>query len=374
VRSLTWSEVWGQRLWAHALGQPAARDQLVDLVGSVCGIHAQVMSSAELALGVRVDGLEQHHVRDALWTARSLVKTYGLRGTLHLFPSREIGLWLSALRAKPPPRAGNERLASASVERIVHAIADALDHQQLTRAELADELRRRLGGWAADEVLPAFGGRMPLWQLALGSAALESVLAFGPPRGNQVTYVRLDQWIDTLHAVDGRQALRQVAHRYVAAYGPTTPKELARWLSTTPKAAREVLAELDDLEEVDVEGWHALAIKTWHRPDSRAQVHLLPQFDPYVVGCFPREQLIAPPDLRTLGTAAPYAVVLVDGVVSGLWQRHNRGKRIAIRVDVERALTKAHERALAANVDRLSVFLGKEIELERGHIEPRAHL
>ena len=60
----------------------------------------------------------------------------------------------------------------------------------------------------------------------------------------------------------------------------------------------------------------------------------MPQFDCYVVGCHPRAQLIpecAPAPLRK-GTAAPFSVVLIDGVVGGLWQRKRRGGGFDVRV------------------------------------------
>src|SRR2546423_1225166 len=64
----------------------------------MCGIHAQVMPSAELSLGLRVRGLTARSLGDALWKTRELVKTYGPRGTVHLLPAKELGFWLAALR------------------------------------------------------------------------------------------------------------------------------------------------------------------------------------------------------------------------------------------------------------------------------------
>ena len=41
-------------------------------------------------LGVRVRDITRRDVREALWEKRTLVKTVGLRGTLHLFPAAEV--------------------------------------------------------------------------------------------------------------------------------------------------------------------------------------------------------------------------------------------------------------------------------------------
>src|SRR5438067_5060473 len=96
---LTWEKVLRWRLDRHHLIEPAPRERLVQVVGEVCGIHAQVMASAELSLGLRVEGVTRPDVAAELWERRRLVKTYGLRGTVHLFPADEFSTWMAALRA-----------------------------------------------------------------------------------------------------------------------------------------------------------------------------------------------------------------------------------------------------------------------------------
>jgi len=87
MRSLSWDQVLAWRHRRHALVEPAPADRLVQVAGAVCGIHAQVMATAELSLGLRVAGVTREDVRQELWERRGLVKTYGLRGTVHLFPA-----------------------------------------------------------------------------------------------------------------------------------------------------------------------------------------------------------------------------------------------------------------------------------------------
>src|SRR5882672_6888235 len=129
-RAMSWRDVWRRRLAAHSLDAAAPSERLADVVGAVCGIHAQIAASAELQLCLRLDGLNQAQVRAALWTERSLVKTYGLRGTLHLFPTHELALWLAALRANAPMRLpahdGGGALPHERLAEVVAAIGDAL--------------------------------------------------------------------------------------------------------------------------------------------------------------------------------------------------------------------------------------------------------
>lgn len=104
VRTLTWDQVRARRLARSHLLTPAPRERLAAVVGQVCGVQAQVMGAAELAVGARVDGVVQRDVRDELWQRRTLVRTYGPRGTLHLLPARELPIWMAALQAIPNHR------------------------------------------------------------------------------------------------------------------------------------------------------------------------------------------------------------------------------------------------------------------------------
>jgi hypothetical protein len=51
-------------------------------------------------------------------------------------------------------------------------------------------------------VSPAFGGYYPRWQNALGAAANAGLLCCGPDQGNEVTFVRADQWLDGWRTLD----------------------------------------------------------------------------------------------------------------------------------------------------------------------------
>ena len=60
-------------------------------------IQAQVMSAAELTLNARIEDLRRDDIRDALWTHRTLVKTWAMRGTLHLVAADELPELVGAL-------------------------------------------------------------------------------------------------------------------------------------------------------------------------------------------------------------------------------------------------------------------------------------
>ena len=157
MRSFTWDQVRALRLTRSYLLTRAPRERLVDVVGNVCGVQAQVMGAAELAIGARVDGLTQLKVRAELWDRRTLVKTYGPRGTLHILPARELPMWMAALRAIPNHHGVMcyelTEVTSGQVDELGEATREALDGRRLTRDGLARAVSRRVGAWAHQRAL-----------------------------------------------------------------------------------------------------------------------------------------------------------------------------------------------------------------------------
>ena len=96
METFDWAQVMAWRLRRHQLGERAPAEAMLEVTARIAGLHAQVMSSAELTLWARLDGLEPDAVRRALWEERTLVKTWAMRGTLHLLPAAELPLWQAA--------------------------------------------------------------------------------------------------------------------------------------------------------------------------------------------------------------------------------------------------------------------------------------
>src|SRR6266496_4652335 len=178
ARRLEWDQVLGWRLRRHHLDQRAPSGELLAVVAEIAGLHAQVMSSAELTLWTRVDGLDRQAVRDALWRDRNLVKTWAMRGTLHLLPAAEYPLWQAALSTRRGyERAGWQRAFGVTLEELqsmLRAITRALDGKVLSREELAVEVSRITGSAElGDKLRHSWGSPLKppdsLWLLCFGS-------------------------------------------------------------------------------------------------------------------------------------------------------------------------------------------------------------
>ena len=352
MTSLSWDEVRARRLARSHLVERAPAERLVEVVRDVCGIHAQVTSSAELQLAARVDGITQADVRDALWDRRELAKTWTLRGTLHLHPAEELSLWTAARRAV----VGEADYVADELDRVdevVAAIGAALRGRRLTREELADAVAARVADAPRDELASG-------WGYYLGDAAIANQLCFGPPQGQRVTFVHPDDWLGPQRPWEPAEALREVARRYARAYGPVSGRQFREWFTSrsfTPAAARELWASLDlpDAEPVGAGGG----------------VRLLPEYDVYVMGFREREHLV-PDAVREQVAAhgkgryegpAGVAFLLVDGMCAGIWSRTKRSREIELVVEPARKLTRVERNGVDAEAERIGGFLGLEPRL-----------
>jgi hypothetical protein len=339
VLELTWRQVIARRLQRSHLLEPAPRERIVDVVREVGLIQAQVLAAAELGLALRVRDATAEDVRCALYEERSLVKTWSIRGTLHLVPADELPLWAAAARGPdaPPPTPTDD------------AIAAALDGRCLTRKELAEAV--------GDERL------LSAWGEGLWTSAVTGRLCFGPPKGSNVTFVRADQWIGGWREVDPTEARREVFRRYLRAYGPAKPDDFRRWSGFGREAANALFDEAE-LEEVRVEGKRAwlLAGDSDGFDADATSVHLLPRYDAYVLGFRPREPLVPEPVKERIAqdpkgrfeTITGMAPLLVDGVAAGLWRRAASGE---VQIEHVVPLPRGRKRELAEAVERVREIL-----------------
>ena len=368
-----WDRIRARRLARSSLSDRASRDRLVEVVGAVCGVHAQVQAAAELQLATRVEGIEQVDVRAAVWEQRSLVKAWTIRGTLHLHPAEELSLWHAARRAvaapadyglpswRDPAGTVHPELDAAEVEAVRAAVWEVLDGRCLLREELAQEVVKRVGD-------------TPRERLRSGFAFFLDELCQGPPQGSRITLARPDQWIDGWRRIDDEaEALREVCRRFLRTYGPARPSDFSAWFSSSsfkPAEARVLFDELAaDLEEIDAEGRHCFVLAGDRSfPTPTTEVRLLPEYDVYVMGSRERDQLVPPPVRELIAGhgrgryegPAGVRLVLVDGIAAGLWERRKSGRRLELQVRLARRLGKARRADLEHEAKRLGAFLGLE--------------
>jgi hypothetical protein len=257
---------------------------------------------------------------------------------------------------------------------VVRAIGDALaGGGPMTVDELPVEVVARAGDWAGAEVMPAFAGMWARWRSTIAVAAYRGVLCFGPDRGRRTTYTSPDRWREV------PDALAEAVRRYLYAYGPATSSQFAQWFGMPRRAASAVFDRLAaELREVIVDGVPAveLAGETEVAPPVRG-VRLLPYFDAYTVGCHPRTLMFpgsCADRVLTHGQAGTVPVLLIDGVVGGVWHQRRAGRTIAVTVEAFAPLTARTRRELDVQVERLGEIVGQPVRLTLGPVTAGRHL
>lgn len=365
---VSWAQALAWRMRRHEL-DPIGRLPLPELVRRLCGIQAQVASSAELAVRVRSQAVGAGDVARAL-AAGDLIKTWAMRGTLHLLTPEDAGACLSLLAAgRAWERPAWQRyfgMDPATMERFRHAVRDALDGRTLTREELIAEVT----------VMPGLehiaDGLRSGWGTLLKPIAWQGDLCFGPQTGNRVTFMRPDQASPRWAGIPDPDRAGPIAvAAYLAAYGPATTTGFRTWLSRGLIPAKRVngwVADLGDRVAPVVVGGEAaliLAEDLDGLAGTRATrtVRLLGGFDGWVLGPGTDDPHVIAPERRTAvsrqsGWIAP--IVVAGGIVAGTWDIEGD----VLRVGWFREGSAPPRAALEREAKRLGSILDRSLRLE----------
>ncbi len=349
--------------------QPGEVIGVAQVVKEVCGIQAQDASAATLAVRSRSVGLVVTDVEQARVHDRSIIRTWGPRGTLHLLASDDIG-WLLPLLG-PVFVAGDRRrreelgLSEDICVRSMRIIRNVLAEQgPLTRAELMEHLATngiRLEGQARPHLL--------------ARAALEGLICLGPDRGTEPTYVLLNDWIDhdrTGHSLSEDEAYAELTRRYLSAYGPATPGDQAAWsglpLSKTRSAWQRLESELLEIETAGSTFWmlKTQAARLDELPTPIPIVRLLPRFDIYLLG-YQKRDLAVPSQYAkhiNAGGGIVHPAVLVDGRTVGTWKGKREKSHLVVMMEPFEQLAPEIYEGIEAETEDIGRFLGMNARLE----------
>jgi uncharacterized protein YcaQ len=360
--TVAWRQALAWRMGRHHLIERAAPSDLLRVISDICGLHAQLMSSAQLSLWARIDGLERDALDEALWQRRTLVKLWAMRGTLHVLPSAELGLWLAALGTIT----NRGMTGHPEIDELSEAVARALKGRILSREELAAAVEKATGDTAiADTVRFSWGSY-------LKPASFRGWLCFAPSEDGRVRLTHPATWlsrpIERPHPDD---ALREMARRFLGSYAPANADDLGIWSGFGRARVRRMLAALaDETVEIRVGGETGVAlardVDALAAAETPDVARLLPAFDPWVAGASRTSAAFVDPRhrarvYRPQGWFSP--VVLVNGRMAGIWRHERKGRRLIVEIERFGRLPSWTRAQLEAEAERLARFLGGELEL-----------
>ena len=313
-------------------------------------IQAQDLPGAKWSVGLRSPGSTSVDV-DAALASGEIIRSWPMRGTLHLVAGEDIG-WMLGLTAARTVQSLATRHRQLGIDDAV--VADA--------AEVATGLLDGNRAATRGELFAAFekAGIATAEQRGvhlLGRLHQDRLLCLGPMRGNDQEVVLLSEWVPNPRTPERDEALGEFVGRYFTSHGPATIRDFIWWTKLPVRDAKAGLAVAGEhLEELVVDGtsyWMAPGL-----PDRVSrEVHLLPGFDEFLLGYQDRTASLAPEHapLTVPGNNGMFLPTIVDGgKVVGLWRR----KKIKAGLEITPQPFTAMPRRLADGFGRAAQAYG----------------
>ena len=315
------------------------------------------------SLGTRLPAMTTTEVEGAL-ERREAVRTWPMRGTIHLVPAQDARWMVEVLGARAVARAARRRADlgpdEATAERALDVLGSALaGGGRLTRSECLAAL--------SEAEIPVDGQR---GYHLLRFASQRGVTCLAPDRGTEQTYVLLEEWVGSSNRPSRHEALATIATRYVRSHGPVARSDLARWTGlTSGDTAAAVAAAGEFLMTVEVDGQamlltpEALDDASKPLPDT---VLALPGFDEYLLGYKNRTLMLDPSDAEAIipgGNGAFRSTIVRAGRVIGTWTRSSTKARHIVTVVPLTTLHPGDRRQVEAAFEPYAHFVDAPVQV-----------
>lgn len=346
------------RLAAQQVTTPPAR-MAAEVVAALGAMQAQDYGGALWAIGLRLPGATEAAVERAI-AERTIVRTWPMRGTLHLVASAD-ARWMLELLTPRVLEAARKRHAELEIDdaflrRVRKILVRALQGgRQLTRDAAFDLLARE--GIETDA---------PRRYHIPFRLAQEGFLCFGAREGRQPTFTLLEEWTPNARRLARDEALAELALRYFTSHGPATVQDFAWWSglrAADARAALEAVASRLTRETVaDATFWMASDLAF----EPAATTYLLPGFDEFLLGYTDRDAVLAPrhaPKIVPGGNGVFLPTLVLDGQVVGTWKRTARKKALTLTLSPFARGSRSLVRAAAPAAERLGAFYELPVEI-----------
>ena len=355
-------DLLARRLANQLLAAPRSADP-VEVTRWLGAVQSQEYAQSLWALGLRTRGSTAASIEAAI-DRGAILRTWPMRGTIHLVPAEDARWMVHLLAARPARLARNTYRKIGLTDDVFARAADVLTGalrggRQLPRKDLY----ALLTSTGIDCSASPNGGR---GNHILGYLSHTGLLCIGPVRRGQPVFVLLDEWAPAPR--QPAEPLAELAVRYFTSHGPATVRDFGWWSGLTQADAKRA---------IDLAG-PALAAEDrdgelfWDGPDRRGETvppdgaYLLPAFDEYTVAYKDRGLLAdAAPQAKSdrLNSDLLNPVMLLDGRAAGLWKRVVGSKSVQISLAPHGRLGRPDRSRLAAAAERYAAFLGLPAEV-----------
>ncbi|WP_430646451.1 winged helix DNA-binding domain-containing protein [Agromyces sp. GXS1127] len=353
------------RLHSHGFRTPA--DDAVGVVERLGAVQAQDLGAAKWAIGSRMTRPAPESI-DAALAGRRIVRSWPMRGTLHILPTRLLRptLRLTSPRVLANARLRHERLELGDVE--YRAARDAVER---ALAGGGTATRDELASLWSEAGIEATGPRTYhlIWWLAL-----DGVLCGGPVAGRVQHFALLDEWAPAGadEPETAEQTLAELFTAYLRGHGPATLADFAWWTGLTVRDTRTALHAAGERVERFVDGTaddgpdrYVGAGATDAAASRPSGALALAGFDEYYLGYADRSPVCDPRfgDLVIPGGNGVFQPVLVlDGRVVGTWKRSGTAAKPRVGLRWFETPTASAERRFERPLRAWARFQGTDLQ------------
>jgi hypothetical protein len=353
ARDIAHCRLTNQQIVGAKCGRPS---EIVSLLGAV---QAQDYLGALWAIGLRSASSTEADIEKAI-EARTIVRTWPMRGTLHFVAPADVG-WMLELLTPPVIAASRRRQQQLELDHKTLARCRALvvkalqGGRQLTRDtiySLLEDARISTGSQRGYHIL---------WRLAQ-----EGIICFAAREGKQPTFALLDEWVKPAKKLKREEALAELTKRYFIGHGPATLQDFAWWSGLKVSEAKAGLEMVASSLRKETSG----AAIYWTSPESTALpaniliACLLPGFDEYLLGYTDRSAILDPQHAQKLipdNNGRFLSTMTMNGRVVGTWRRVLSKKTVVLTMEPFVSLKKLAKQAFAAAAERYGEFIGQPV-------------
>jgi hypothetical protein len=357
----------------HHLIEPARPELAVDVIDDILGLNAQGALNYQLSLWSRVEGLDRGFVRRALTEEKTLVRSWLMRDTVHIVPSRSFPNMRAALMEslmgewnRWTVKTGSKE-ALKSWEEHYPEVLEALAEGPLTANEILAELE-----WSRED------GKRILHRV-IREMSLQGLLCHASSSGQwhhdtEHTFSRVDKWLPgaDIDETDRDEAKKRLVVGYLRGFGPASISDFSYWTGMRVRDGGYFFKLIEDsIEEIHITGQRASCYllkedlsDLLDSDDIPATARLLPQFDSLIMGHKDKERFIDPSSRSKifLPRADVAATILLDGLVKGVWKMKREKKKWNLELRTFENIPEEDRSKIESEVDRLRKFTNFTVE------------
>ena len=297
-----------------------ARIGVVPAIERLAALQAQWSPSPYLALWSRLVDFR----REQLWSAierHQVIRARLMRGTLHLVSARDFYAYAVATQDLQRGAWNRLQVGRGVDPKKVAALAIAFAREPRPKEDVLEHIQERIGR--------SLGG--PFNWLVWRFVSAHADLVTAPPGGHweyggtDAPYVAARHWIARGERPTEEDAIERLVRRCLAAFGPVTLADVAKFAGQVPARIRRTLEQMAPKLRTfnDEDGRLLYDLPRAPRPDSglAAPIRFLPRYDELLIAYQHRDRVIAPAHRRGVYTknGIVEAVFMVDGFAAGTW-------------------------------------------------------